>query len=299
MTKSSPRRAVAAAIAAVLSLASCSTFTSSSSAFSVDGENYPKDDLNGLVKNLIAVNQLTAPGGLAASKDLASIVSVMVQYKAGGHVLKEYGGSISEAARSAATAQLNQSSPQGLDDQTKTLFVDIAVTGQAIDTLPVPADIEARYEANPVRTGVVCIAETTVRTESEAHDVLDRIAAGEPFAKVAAATTVNKDRKASQGNVLDGGGAPCSTLDATNNRLSPAVMRALAVTTPGKPTVAVQDSEGWHVAINRPWKDIAQAHATVLGAKPGRLLLTGYLATADIHVSSTYGTWNPVTARVE
>ena len=140
-----------------------SAFFFSSSAFSVDGENYPKDELNGLVKNLIAVNQLTAPGGLAASKDLSSIVSVMVQYKAGGHVLKEYGGSISEAARSAATAQLNQSSPQGLDDQTKTLFVDIAVTGQAIDALPVPGDIEARYEANPVRTGVVCIAETTVR----------------------------------------------------------------------------------------------------------------------------------------
>ena len=108
MTKTSPRprRTIAAAFVAALLLGSCSTFTSSSSAFSIDGENYSKDDLNGLVDNLIVANQLTAPGGVAAAKDLVAIVSVMVQYRAGSHVLKENGGSVTEAARSAAAAQL-------------------------------------------------------------------------------------------------------------------------------------------------------------------------------------------------
>ena len=301
MTKTSPRprRTIAAAFVAALLLGSCSTFTSSSSAFSIEGENYSKDDLNGLVDNLIIANQLTAPGGVAAAKDLVAIVSVMVQYRAGSHVLKENGGSVSEAARSAAAAQLEQSNPQGLDAKTKALLVDIAVTGQAIDMITVPTDIEDRYNDNPTKTGVLCVSEITVASEDDAKDVLDRLAAGEPFAKVASATTLNTDRRSVQGNVLDGNDAPCAALESVNDQLSPAVMNALAVTAPGQETVAVQDGEGWHVAIHRPWKDISASHRTALGTKPGRLLLAGFLATADIHVNSTYGTWNPVTAQVE
>jgi hypothetical protein len=223
----------------------------------------------------------------------------MVQYRAGSHVLKENGGSVSEAARSAAAAQLEQSNPQGLDAKTKALLVDIAVTGQAIDMITVPTDIEDRYNDNPTKTGVLCVSEITVASEDDAKDVLDRLAAGEPFAKIASATTLNTDRRSVQGNVLDGNDAPCAALESVNDQLSPAVMNALAVTAPGRATVAVQDGEGWHVAIHRPWKDISASHRTALGTKPGRLLLAGFLATADIHVNSTYGTWNPVTAQVE
>lgn len=301
MTKTSPRpfRTIAAAFLAALSLGSCSTFTSSSTAFSIEGENYSKDDLNSLVTNLIAANQLTAPGGVAAAKDLVAVVSVMVQYRAGSHVLADYGASIAEADRKTAAAQLEQSNPQGLDAETKALLVDIAITGQAIDKLKVPADIEKRYAENPTRTGVVCVSETTVKTEAEAKDVLDRVAAGEDFAKVAASTTTNKERKAAQGYVLAGNGSPCYVLESVNDQLSPSVMRALAVTDAATPTIAVQDAEGWHVAMHRPWKEISRDYTTTIGDRTGRQFLAGYLTTADIRVNSTYGTWNPVTSRVE
>ena len=53
------------------------------------------------------------------------------------------------------------------------------------------------------------------------------------------------------------------------------------------------------MAVHRPWDEVKSDLMTSLSAAPGRSLISGVLATADIRVNSVYGTWNTATSRVE
>ena len=301
MTKSStrPRLIAAAALVAALSLGSCSTLASSSEAFNVNGDSFSRDDLNELTSDLVKVGQITGTNGTVAAKDLAGITSTMIQYTAGKELLAEYGAKISPSDLSAARAQLGQSDLSGLSEKTIGLLSEFSAMGKAFDSIGIPADIAARYTASPTSTGVLCVSETTVRTEAEARAVLDRLAAGESFAKVAAATTINEEFKATGGNVEDVNGTSCFNLSAMLPKLGQAVLGALARTAPGTPTPPVQDDNGWHVAVHRAWNEVSADHTKALGDRTGRQLLAGFLSVADVRVGSMYGTWNPVLAQVE
>ena len=265
----------------------------------MDGTSFSKSELNTLSADLVAAGQISGSNGTVTAKDMGSLVSTMIQYTAGKNVLKEYGGTLNPAEVAAARAQLGQSDLNGLSKETVNLLAEFAAMGKAFDTIKPPADIEKRYSANPTSTGVLCVSEITVATESEARDVLDRLAGDESFAKVATDTTTDKEYRATGGNVEDVNGMSCFALGSLLPKVGAKAMGVLAHLAPGAPSNPVKDDSGWHILMNRPWAEISADHATALKDRTGRQLLAGYLATADIRVNSTYGTWNPVLAQVE
>jgi hypothetical protein len=294
-----PRLTLAAVVLAALLLASCGTFTSSSEAFSVDGTGFSREQMNSLASDLVGAGQIQGSNGTVGAKDMASLTSTMIQYTAGKNVLKTYGATIDAADISAARAELGKSELGSLSDTTVDLLAEFAAMGKAFDSITSPADIRDRYESSPMSTGVLCVSDITVATEAEAREVLDRLAEGEKFAKVAAATTLNKEFKVTGGNVEDVNGMSCFNLSSILPKIGPTVLGSLAGIAPGTPTIPVQDEAGWHVLVHRPWSEISADHKEALKDRTGRQFLAGYLATADIRVNSTYGTWNPVLAQVE
>jgi hypothetical protein len=67
---------------------------------------------------------------------------------------------------------------------------------------------------------------------------------------------------------------------------------------PGIATGPVNSSFGYHVILSAPFADVKDSVATVVAENPGPTLLAGFMSTADIKVSSTYGVWNGATATI-
>lgn len=284
------------AACAALVAAGIGAFGGPSNAFSVNGEEWSRDNLNKVLTGLVEAGQFTSTNGSVSGTDVASVASVLVQYRAGAQMLADRGVKIPEADRETAAASIKRafSDPFVVD-----VLADMSVTGAAVDKLPVPGDMQALYEKNPALTGVLCAAEITVGTESEARSLVERLDSGESFLDVAQAATTSRDFKQTGGVVGPGTEMPCSTLNQMSQRISSPLLNALLHTPAGARTAIVRDSEGWHVATNRPWSEISAAHAKVFAAEPGRNLADGYTATSDVHVNSLYGTWNPATSKIE
>ena len=287
------------AVIAAVALGACGAVTPSGEAFSVDGTSFSRQEMNALTSDLVKVGQIPGTNGGIGSKDMAGIASTMIQYTAGKQVLDKSGVTIDAADVATARGQLGASELTGLSKDTIDLLSQFSAMGKAFDRIKIPADVERMYDRSPASTGVLCVSEITVATEDDARGVLDRLASGESFAKVASATTLNKEFKATSGNVEDANGSSCFTLGYLLPKLGQALLGALYRTSVGTPTNPVQDESGWHVAVHRPWSEISADHAAALADRTGRQLLAGFLATADIRVNSTYGTWNPVLAQVE
>ena len=302
-----PLAALAAAVLGITGLTGCRALDNSADAVTINGKSWSRDELNNLVTALVAAQQFSAPGGRANSQDLASVISVMVQFKAGQQMLADVGAKIAESDRTTLRdALVKQGST--LDTATVDLLVDIAATGGTIDKLTVPTEAQSKaaYESQPARSGAMCVAEITVATEAAAREVSDQLAEGKKFTDIARKVSTNTERKSSGGNVVDGAGNQCLGLGSIDDQVSAALLSQLFNLAPGKPTSVVKDDEGWHVAVNRPWADVRSEHAKTLSSltdqgtpQAGRLLLAGYVATSDVRVNSMYGTWNPVTSRVE
>ena len=306
MTRTSRRPLVAllAAATALAGLTGCSAVGSSSAAVTINGKDWSRADLNKLMDALVKAGQFSAPGGRADTKDTAGVISVMVQFKSGQQLLDSLGIKVNETNRAKLLASIKQQVPT-MDESTQNLLVDVAATGATIDTIPVPTEHQssAAYESRPASSGAMCVADITVKSEADARKVSDELAAGKKFADVARAMTINPDRKSSGGLVVDGAGNQCMVLNMIDDQLGAPLLQALYELAPGKPTPAIEDTDGWHIAVNRPWAEIRTEHVKAIAptsdTSTGRHLLAGFVAVADVRVNSMYGTWNPVTARVE
>ena len=296
-------RALLAAGIASLVLCSCGIVSNPSQAFSVDGSSFSRNDLNDLVKSLAQVDQLTIVNQIAQSKDLLGILDVVVQYRTAKRLLETRGTPVTDAERAAIRSQAVSQLPTSMPANTVDLLVDISATGKALDKIkePTPSELEAMYAAKPASTGMLCVREITVASAESAKDVVDQLAEGAKFADVARKVSRTKNAKETGGNVLTGAGVPCMSVPqaGANTALGETVVRSLLHTPVGSNTGVVRDAKGWHVAEHRPFAEIRDSLVAGLKETPGRSFATGLLATADIKVNSVYGTWNPVTAKVE
>lgn len=304
MTRTSRRSRVLLAVgAAALALSSCGIVGNPSNAFSVDGVAYSRSDLNTLVKSLAAMDQLIVVNEVAQSKDLLGILEVVIQYRAAERLLELRGTPVTEAERKAIRDQAAPQMPQSMPARIVDLLVDISATGQALDKIAVPTtdELKKMYEGHPASTGMLCAREITVRTQEEARDVVDQLAGGARFEDLARKVSVAKTAKETGGAVLTGTGEPCMTVPqaGAGTKLGGTLTRALLSTEVGANTGVVQDAKGWHVAVHRPFAEVSTSLTGQLKDKPGRTLADGMLATADIQVNPVYGTWNPVSAKVE
>jgi len=300
VTRRTPRLITSLAAVAAVSLsgllASCGAVQSSSEAFSVNGESYSREDVSGLLDGLVLLQQLNAPNGVAPAADVAEIISVMIQYRAGAAVLEDWGTPVTDAERAQAAGPLTAQLPPGISEGVKDLLVDLNLTGKAVDAVKTPsaAEVETMYSAAPASTGHLCIRLATLKSAGAARDMIDAVNGGGDFAALA-----TKSGAEDGGIVTGGNGSPCLTLDAMRARLGGTAVGALISSPSGRPTEAFEDEDGWHVAVHRPWDEIKSDLMTSLSAAPGRSLISGVLATADIRVNSVYGTWNTATSRVE
>jgi len=277
-------------------LASCGAVSSPSAAFSIDGASYSRDDVSGLLQALGVLQELNVTNGVAPTGEVAEIVSVMVQYRAGAAVLEKWGTPVSDADRKQLESQLMASLPPTVDDKVKRLLIDINATGRAVSTVKAPpaAEVETMYGSSPASTGHMCIRLVTLKSRDDARSMIDAVNDGGDFASLA-----TKSGAAAGGVVTGGNDNDCVAISSLNARIGTTAVRALLDAPVGRPTEAFEDEEGWHVAIHRPYEEVKSDLGTALASESGQHLTYGLLATADVRVNSVYGTWNRVTARVE
>ena len=296
MTRTASRLTAVLSVALAGLLASCGAVPSSSAAFSIDGASYSRDDVNGLLQALVVLQELNVTDGVAPTGDVAEIVSVMVQYRAGAAVLEKWGTPVSDADRKQLESQLMASLPQDMEDKVKRLLIDINATGRAVTTVKAPpaAEVESMYASSPASTGHMCIRLATLENRDQARSMIDAVNDGGDFASLA-----TKNGAAAGGVVTGGNDNDCVSISSLSNLIGPRAVRALLDAPVGRPTEAFEDEEGWHVAVHRPYDEIKADLATALASQTGQNLTYGLLATADVRVNSVYGTWNRATARVE
>ena len=294
MTRRASRLTTVLAVAACGLLASCGAVSSPSDAFSVDGASYSRADVNGLLVALSALQELNVTNGTASAKDVAEVVSVMVQYRAGAAVLDRWGTPVTDADRKELETRLLPSLPAEISDTVKRLLIDINATGRAVGTVKAPpvAEVESMYAASPASTGHLCVRLATLKDEEAARAMIDAVNEGAGFAALATKSG------AANGGAVEGGSS-CVPVSSLANLVGPRAVAALLDAPVGRPTEAFEDEEGWHVAINRPFDEIKSDLIAELASDAGQHLTYGLLATADVRVNSVYGTWNRVTARVD
>jgi parvulin-like peptidyl-prolyl isomerase len=157
--------------------------------------------------------------------------------------------------------------------------------------------IEKLYSDSPASAGVLCLSHILVKTEAEANEVLADLKAGTKFAAEAAKKSIEPGADKSGGS-LGNGDQPCQPLATLQTSFDKDFMIGAVAAKPGIATGPVKSSFGYHVILSAPFADVKDSVATVVAENPGPTLLAGFMSTADIKVSSTYGVWNGATATI-
>jgi SurA-like protein len=286
--------------AALLTFASCSTFDTGDAA-TVNGTDITVDDLQAVRDDIAANAEQFATGADldqfgGVNGDLTrAVLSVLVNNAVARSVLADAGASVSDAQMAEATSALGEGVPEGPATQA---LAEREALGQALDGLPAPdaAQLQAKYEDRPASTGVVCAQIVSATTEDAAVDAAEALEAGEA-------------PPTSDGVQAQSGCFPVEQLSGSmgvDDRDLLLSGRPGDVSDPIAPD-AEAGSPTWTVLQLQPWAQ-AEADLTALFAgttpdgtpppSPGRLMVTGALATADVTVASEYGRWDQLSGNV-
>jgi hypothetical protein len=152
------------------------------------------------------------------------------------------------------------------------------------------------YEDRPASIGVVCVQIVSAATEQQATDVAAALEAGEA-------------PESADGVETQTG---CFPIEQLSGALGVEDRDLLLNGEPGDVSQPIAPdvqagSPTWTVVQVQPWAD-AEAEITALFAgttaggtpppAPGRLTVTGALATADVSVASEYGRWDQLSGNV-
>lgn len=304
MTKTSLTRRILPLLAvSVLGLTACgstSVVSSSSDAFTVNGEGYSKDDLNALVDVLVEAGQLTKQNGTIAKTDMTPIIQVMVKYEAYLQFIKKY--NLTETADNRAKVIEQASADQNFPTYPKLLqdlLVNLNLASLTTAGMKVPSasDLEKMYNKKPASTGVLCLSHILVKTKDEASKVLEEIEGGAKFSDVAKAKSIEPAAKTSGGSLANGD-EPCNSLASLQESFDGDFMVGAVAAKAGVPSGPVKSSFGWHIILSHPFSEVKTSIANVLKEGTGDSLLAGFMVNSDITVNSTYGTWVGATAKI-
>lgn len=287
-----------------MSLASCATF--SSDAASVGDVSLSNDAFQSVLDGVE-----TSPGfeafvvspGVVDADFVRSLLTRWITAQALGSALDATGDSVDDADRSRAEAELAaanagiwESASAGLQN----LFIDSLAAYQAFQDASLPEDSELRdlYDAGIGASGVACTRHILVDTLEDAQGVLADLAAGAEFADLAVERSTDVVSGAQGGILEPGPGAGCFSLDEFAGTLIPEFVQAAAAATVGEPTAPVQSQFGWHVILVRPFDEVAEAVATILGPQFAQAGATAIVAQADVSVASRYGRFDPASGTV-
>jgi hypothetical protein len=292
--------------AALLTFASCSTFDTDNAA-TVNGTDITVDRLEKIGSQISSVEGLREEfidqfGG--ASGDLQrNLLALLIDNAVATDLLESRGRPLTQADLDAAAEQGAASQNADIfeagDDIAEALTTSAAIAA-AIPEVSGPSDeqIAAAYAEQPASLGVVCANQIVVESESEAVDAAEQLAAGEPINAVSDAVG------ATGGTELIGtSGAPCPDLSDLASSLPPATYDAILQAKPGVPLgpFSFPGDGGSRIWVVLQVQQLADAEANLtaaIDANPGNLSYLGAAATADVWISSEYGTWDAATRSV-
>jgi parvulin-like peptidyl-prolyl isomerase len=175
-----------------------------------------------------------------------------------------------------------------------------AASVQSLSQLPAPTaeELEAMYAKDPAATGALCVRHILVDTEAEARDVLAELEAGADFAELASERSTEPAAAETGGALAGNDGNACLPVDTFQTSFDPDFSTGALAAKAGEPTEPVQSQFGYHVILVRPFDEVGEDLAALVGTAPGDAALSGRLATADITVDPRYGRWDPARGSV-
>lgn len=304
MTKTTlTRRLLPLLAVSILGLTACgssSVVTSPSDAFTINGEGYSKDDLNTLIEMLVDLGQITKQNGTIPKADMDSTIQVLVKYEsylqfAKKNNLEETAENRTKVEEQAGADENFASYPKSLQD----LLVNLNVASLTTSEMKKPSagDLEKLYNKAPASAGVLCLSHILVKTKAEADKALKQVSDGAKFADVAKKVSIEPAAKTSGGSLANGEEA-CNPLESLQQSFDGDFMVGAVAAKPGVPTGPIKSSFGWHIILSHPYSEVKDSVSSVLNENPGAALLAGFMATSDITVNSTYGTWVGATAKI-
>ena len=305
MTKTAlTRRFLPLVAAASLIFSACGSsnpVASASEAFRFNGTSYSIKDLDELNAALVAVGQYAEENGTLRRQDVLTTIGVLIRYEAYKQFAKANGLEETDADRAAVQEQADSdpnfaSYPEAL--RTTLLNLNISdLVAQRISA-PTESELKALYNKKPASSGVLCLSHILVETENEAREVLKKVNAGTAFAEVAASTSIEPNADQT-GGALKNGEEDCSSLGSLQESFDADFMVGAVAAKPGVPTGPVKSQFGWHIILSHAFDDIKDSATRIIAQDPGALLLSGFLAGANVSVNSKYGVWNSATARID
>ncbi len=284
---------------ALVSLSACSSAVSTS-AVRIGDDRLSVDDFELTVQQLGDAGQLDIVDGRVSGESSRSVLGALLRGMATTQMLEIYGEPVTDADRQVVLDQLEQDSQTALlGPELKELIVSLNSQDLALARVEVPAtdELAATYAKIPAKLGVMCMRHIVVDDESTAKKVINLFNDGKDFAELAGTYSIEPGASTS-GGALGSATSECIALAEIQTGFDAAFT---AGALQAKESVAygpVKSSFGWHVILIRPFDEIADALNAMLSVDPGHTLLTGYLATADISIKSSYGRWNPPTGQI-
>lgn len=265
-------------------------------AWSLNGVSMSKGDFETLVADAIE-SGIYAPanGGSSSSisgDDARELINVALQAEALRQFLPLVDEKITEADIAAGVAQAPQ-----LADVTgsmKDLIDGYIGINSVLERIVAPEESLLRtwYERMPVLAGSLCARHILVPTESEARDVLERLADGMTFEEASSRYSTDES-VADTGGALEGENGPCiPNTDVFGGGFDPGFVAGAVDAEIGVPSGPVESQFGWHVILIRPWSEVSESVVANLRTLAGARLLVGFLGAADVSVASEYGTWS-------
>jgi parvulin-like peptidyl-prolyl isomerase len=304
VTKTSLTRRILPLLAAsIIGLTACgssSVVTSASDAFTVNGEGYSKNDLNALIDVLVDLGQITKQNGTIPKADMDSTLQVLVKYQAFLQFAEK--NNLEESAVNRAKVEEQAGADESFGTYPKTLqdlLINLNLASITTSEMKIPSasDLEKLYNTAPASAGVLCLSHILVKTKAEAEKALKQVSDGAKFADVAKKVSIEPAAKTSGGSLANGDEA-CSALESLQQSFDGDFMVGAVAAKPGVPTGPIKSSFGWHIILSHPYDEVKDSVSSVLKENPGAALLAGFMATSDISVNSTYGTWVGATAKI-
>lgn len=289
----SPRRLLLVPVA-VLGLASCGAVTPADEAFSVNGSATTRGEVDAVLADLATAGDLTLDNGEAGDEIVGTILRQLIRVESFRQFAEARGLEVTYADRQEILGfAAGDAAFQSYSDLLQGIIIDLNVIDLVLARASAPssADLAASYERSPASTGMLCLSHILVATRGEAERVMSRLADGADFAELASEVSIEPAAVVSGGALAGADGEACQPLTEFQRGFDADFLAGAVRGRAGVPFGPVRTQFGWHVILNRPLADVADSLARVSATAPGSVAFEGFLADADVRVSSRYGRW--------
>ena len=222
---------------------------------------------------------------LGSADSARSAISIWAEIQVLTQFVEESGLEADAGMIDAATQGANQSVPgfAALEDATRDLLVDYFLAINALPELsPTEADMAAWFDAGAETTGLACVSQILVETESDAEAVIVELDAGADFAELAVERSVDPN------TAPNGGFVACTAIQEFATQVGPDFALAVVEAEPGSVVGPIDGGGAFAVLRVGTFDEHPNDLAPIVAQ--GYFTAQMAIADADIEVDSRYGT---------